>query len=254
MAAVRLTSSGSGEFWLLKHPHWPGLSRTRLSAPRAIMFLRAALCSSSCSVCVSVNVMSTKSKVAPTRNRPAANEDPRATGVSEPRASSSGALEPEGQPYAEAVSTDEDNIAQAQAKTGVSKPSASLSGAIEPDFVEPHAEVSLTASASINADNYDSTQTTRLLTFDLRWPSGTLIKRFEVFDLSVERFTQDMDEGLIAGTPRAATDIAGNWLESYNIAWDAQVLQDGQRLSDYDIPQGATLTVLLQTQTAGSFV
>ena len=113
------------------------------------MFHRAALCSSSSSVCVSVTVfcgqaaqssMSTKSKVAPTRNRPAANEDPRATGVSEPRASSSGALEPEGQPYAEAVSTDEDNIAQAQAKTGVSKPSASLSGAIEPDFSLPSAE------------------------------------------------------------------------------------------------------------------
>ena len=62
-----------------------------------------------------------------------------------------------------------------------------------------------------------------------------------------------MDEGLIAGIPRAATDIAGNWLESYNIAWGTQVLQDGQRLSDYDIPQGATLTVLLQTQIAGPF-
>ena len=54
-------------------------------------------------------------------------------------------------------------------------------------------------------------KTTRLFTFDLRWPSGTLIKHFEVFDLYVERFTQDMDEGLIAGMPRAATEIAGNW-------------------------------------------
>ena len=62
-----------------------------------------------------------------------------------------------------------------------------------------------------------TTQTTRLFTFDLRWPSGTLIRHFEVYDLSVERFTQDMDEGLIAEMPRAATDIAGNWLGSYNI-------------------------------------
>ena len=56
MATVRLSSSGSGESWLLKHSHWPGPSRTRLSAPRAIMFLRAALCTSSCSVYVSVTV------------------------------------------------------------------------------------------------------------------------------------------------------------------------------------------------------
>ena len=98
-----------------------------------------------------------------------------------------------------------------------------------------------------------TTQTTRLFTFDLRWPSGTLIKHFEVFDLSVERFTQDMDEGLIAGMPRAATDIAGNWLESYYIAWGTQVLQDGQWLSDYDIPQGATLTVLRQTQAKSEY-
>ena len=99
-----------------------------------------------------------------------------------------------------------------------------------------------------------TTQTTRrLFTFDLRWPSGALIEHFEVFDLSVERLTQDMDEGLIAGLPRAATDVAGNWLESYHIAWGTQVLQDGQWLSDYDIPQGATITVLRQTQTAGPF-
>ena len=62
-----------------------------------------------------------------------------------------------------------------------------------------------------------------------------------------------MDEGLIAGLPRAATDVAGNWLESYHIVWGTQVLQDGQWLSDYDIPQGATITVLRQTQTAGPF-
>ena len=98
-----------------------------------------------------------------------------------------------------------------------------------------------------------TTKTTRLITFDLRWPSGTLIRHFEVFDLSVEQFKQSMDEGLIEEMPRAATGIAGNRLESYNIAWGTQMLQDGQWLSDYDIPQGATLTVLRQTQTAGPF-
>ena len=66
----------------------------------------------------------------------------------------------------------------------------------------------------------------------------------EVFDLSVERLKQDMDEGLIEMIPRAATDINGNWFESYNIVWGTQLLRDGQWLSDYDIPLGATLTVL----------
>ena len=80
-------------------------------------------------------------------------------------------------------------------------------------------------------------KTTRLFTFDLRWPSGTLIKHFEVFDLCVERFKQDMDEGRIAGIPPAATDIAGNWLKSYYIAWGTQVLQDGLWLSDYIVKE-----------------
>ena len=89
---------------------------------------------------------------------------------------------------------------------------------------------------------------TRLFFFDLRWPSGTLIKHIETFDISVERFKQDMDEGLIEGIPRATTDIGGIWLESYDIVWGTQVLQDGQWLSDYDIPLGATFTVLRETQ------
>ena len=41
-------------------------------------------------------------------------------------------------------------------------------------------------------------------TFDLRWCSGDLIKRFENEpDLNVERFAQDMDGGLVDGIPRA---------------------------------------------------
>ena len=92
-----------------------------------------------------------------------------------------------------------------------------------------------------------------LLSFDLRWPSGTLIKHIETFDISVERFKQDMHEGLIEEIPRPTTDIGGIWVEFYDIVWGTQVLQDGQWLSDYDIPQGATLTLLRQTQTAGPF-
>ena len=101
-----------------------------------------------------------------------------------------------------------------------------------------------TIAGSVAGSTFEPRSATRLFTFDLRWPSGTLIKHFEEFDESVERFTQDMDEGLIERVPRAATDLGGNWLESYNLVWGTRVLQDGQWLSYYDIPQGATLTVL----------
>ena len=83
------------------------------------------------------------------------------------------------------------------------------------------------------------------LSFDLRWPSGALIRRFENQpDESVERFTQDMDEGYIEGIPRARTDDDGNWLEHYHVAVGNEVLQCGRRFSDYDIPHDATLTVI----------
>ena len=86
--------------------------------------VRAALCGSSCSVCVFINVfcgqaaqssMSTKSNVGPTRKHPAASLGPtrkrpaasggsRATGVLEPSSSSTGALEIDlGQLYDAAV-------------------------------------------------------------------------------------------------------------------------------------------------------
>ena len=111
-----------------------------------------------------------------------------------------------------------------------------------------NAEVKCRFPFQIAGSTLEPRTATRLFSFDLRWPSGTLIKHIEIFDISVERFKQDMDEGLIEGIPRATTDIGGNWLESYNIVWGTQVLQDGQWLSDYDIPLGATLTVLRETQ------
>ena len=55
-------------------------------------------------------------------------------------------------------------------------------------------------------------------TFDLRWCSGDLIRRFENEpDLHVERFVQDMDEGKIPGIPHAKTTEGGHWLESYRV-------------------------------------
>ena len=83
-------------------------------------------------------------------------------------------------------------------------------------------------------------------TFDLRWCSGDLIKRFENEpDLNVERFEQDMDEGLVDGIPRAKTHESGEWLEHYCICHGNAILECGKCLSDYDIPRNATLTVLL---------
>ena len=85
-------------------------------------------------------------------------------------------------------------------------------------------------------------------TFDLRWPSGACIRHYEnVADLDVERFTQDMDEGLIDGIPRVKTDENGVWREMYALLHGDVIMECGQKFSHYEIPHNATLTVVLVT-------
>ena len=89
--------------------------------------------------------------------------------------------------------------------------------------------------------------TLRCFTFELRWPSGACIQRYEGLpDESIERLTQDMDEGLIEGIPRVETTADGTWLQSYHLLWGQQVLRDGQRLSDLGLPPDAVITVILE--------
>ena len=92
-------------------------------------------------------------------------------------------------------------------------------------------------------------KTDHTFTFDLRWPSGASIRRYENdTDLDVERFTQDMDEGLIDGIPRAKKDEdTGVWLEMYPLLHGTVMMECGRKLSEYAIPQSATLTVVLAT-------
>ena len=61
----------------------------------------------------------------------------------------------------------------------------------------------------------------------------------------MERFEQDMDEGLVDGIPRAKTHESGEWLEHYCICHGNAILECGKCLSEYDILRNATLTVLL---------
>jgi hypothetical protein len=94
---------------------------------------------------------------------------------------------------------------------------------------------------------------TAVFTFELRWASGNLIKRFQnVPDLQVERFTQDMDEGLIEDLPKARTTCSGEWLEHYELVYNDQVLQCGQWFSDYAIPPNAIIIVVLEITTGNS--
>ena len=91
-----------------------------------------------------------------------------------------------------------------------------------------------------------------LFTFQLRWPSGELIAEYvDVGDMDCEQFMQHMDEGLIQGIPHAATDESGNWLEHYIILLDLEILDCGKKLSDYEIPAGATLTVVCSLTELG---
>ena len=93
--------------------------------------------------------------------------------------------------------------------------------------------------------------TLECFTFELRWPSGALIQRYEGLpDESIERLTQDMDEGLIEGIPPAETTADGEWLQSYHLLWGQQVLRDGQWLSELGLPPDATITVILEPHQA----
>ena len=85
-------------------------------------------------------------------------------------------------------------------------------------------------------------------TFTLCWPSGDVIHSFdEPRDVNVERFVQNMEEGLIPNLPEARTDEDCRWRDSYHLVWNDIDLQDGQFFSDYHIPPDAVLTVVRTT-------
>ena len=63
-------------------------------------------------------------------------------------------------------------------------------------------------------------------------------------DFSIERFVQDMDEGLIQGLPRARTTPEGQWLEYCSLVYRTDVMTDGTWLSDYNLEHEARLTVV----------
>ena len=89
-------------------------------------------------------------------------------------------------------------------------------------------------------DEDDEAKTVKL-TFDLRWPSGACIRHYEnEADLDVERFTQDMDEGLIDGILPVETDEDGVWREMHALLHDNVMMKCGQKFSHYRIPHNAT--------------
>ena len=83
---------------------------------------------------------------------------------------------------------------------------------------------------------------------NLYWLSGTLIGRFQVApEDDVERFIQDMDEGLMHehGIPAAKTTESGGWQESYQLWWGDTRLAEGKTFSAYQIPDDATINVIV---------
>ena len=63
----------------------------------------------------------------------------------------------------------------------------------------------------------------------------------------MERFVQDMEEGLIPELPRARIREDGTWLERFHLVWNDIELRCGQKFSDYDLPPDAVLTVVHTT-------
>ncbi len=60
---------------------------------------------------------------------------------------------------------------------------------------------------------------------------------------------QDFDEGLFEDVPRARTDESGRWLEHYVLHWGTLEIEDGQWLSDYNMPPNTILTLTLVQHT-----
>ena len=85
--------------------------------------------------------------------------------------------------------------------------------------------------------------TLECFTFELRWPSGALIQRYEGLpDESIEHLTQR----ILRAEPRADKE----WLQSHHLLWATtdgyQVLRDDQkRLSDLDLPPDAVITMIV---------
>ena len=71
-------------------------------------------------------------------------------------------------------------------------------------------------------------------------------------DPTVERFAQDLDEGLIEGVPKARTTCSGEWLEHYELVYNEQVLRAGQWFIDYEISANAIIYVVLVTNAIGN--
>ena len=83
-------------------------------------------------------------------------------------------------------------------------------------------------------------------TFTLCWPSGEVIRSFQVdHDMCVERFIQDMDDGLMPELPLLVT-----WQQGYRLLLNDVELREGQKFSDYDLPPDAVLTVVRTTRSS----
>ena len=79
----------------------------------------------------------------------------------------------------------------------------------------------------------------------LRWVSGELacdtLYLDSPYDL-VGEFIQRMEEGLFefegSGIPRCQTLEDGTWLEGYSLVYNGRTLNDGELLSELDLPSG----------------
>ena len=85
------------------------------------------------------------------------------------------------------------------------------------------------------------------VTFKLMWPSGGLIGEFT--EVSVERFVQDLEEGLVEGVIRCRSRNDADYDEPtivgrYRLFWGSIEMEDGEWFSDHDMPDGAELTLV----------
>ena len=121
------------------------------------------------------------------------------------------------------------------------------SSRLEPSRASPSSSAadhrSLDNQVEVEVDNEVSFVSELILV----WPSGSIIHRFEnvPYD-SVDDFLQRMEEGIFEhiGIPRCAVSEEGNWLQSYDLVHEDQVLHCGQYFSDLNLPPDAQLVLV----------
>jgi hypothetical protein len=78
----------------------------------------------------------------------------------------------------------------------------------------------------------------------LRWTSGDFICRVRIpSGTGIERYTQDLEEGLVLDSLKVECDAEGNQFWWYALVYEGTQLQDGQCFDWYGVPEDVIVDI-----------